>query len=185
MLRPFMESGPYDRGARTKVSSRQPQDSREPATTGLGRRAKAMSVSLAGSAGGMFKSWRTRGNWPRRVFRQWPPAFSNLRGLLGRRILVNPLLSAVSSLRPRFGQRSLSNDRQNTSKACNSAIVGRERPLAQVGGVGTRHRSPPVGVKATSTADRGAGSVDGRAIRSSGATPTLDTDTDGCRPWWR
>src|SRR4051794_40672107 len=45
-------------------------------------------------------------------------------------------------------------------------LVGRERPLAQVGGVGTRHRSPPVGVKATSTADRGAGSVDGRAIRS-------------------
>src|SRR4051794_15930938 len=49
-----------------------------------------------------------------------------------------------------------------------AGLVGRERPLAQVGGVGTRHRSPPVGVKATSTADRGAGSVDGRAIRSSG-----------------
>src|SRR4051812_28123386 len=48
-----------------------------------------------------------------------------------------------------------------------AGLVGRERPLAQVGGVGTRHRSPPVGVKATSTADRGAGSVDGRAIRSS------------------
>src|SRR4051794_24968612 len=48
-----------------------------------------------------------------------------------------------------------------------AGLVGRERPLAQVVGVGTRHRSPPVGGKATSTADRGAGSVDGRAIRSS------------------
>src|SRR5207237_10173528 len=47
-----------------------------------------------------------------------------------------------------------------------AGLVGRERPLAQVGGVGTRHRSSPVGVKATSTADRGARSVDGRAIRS-------------------
>src|SRR4051794_31170715 len=45
-------------------------------------------------------------------------------------------------------------------------LVGVERPLAQVGGVGTRHRSSPVGVKATSTADRGAGSVDGHAICS-------------------
>src|SRR5437764_13711472 len=45
--------------------------------------------------------------------------------------------------------------------------VGRERPLAQGGRAGTRHRSSPVGVKATSTADRGARSVDGRAIRSS------------------
>src|SRR4051812_45929625 len=48
-------------------------------------------------------------------------------------------------------------------------LVGVERPLAQVGGVGTRHRSSPVGVKATSTADRGAGSVDGHAICSSAA----------------
>src|SRR5690349_24834158 len=47
-----------------------------------------------------------------------------------------------------------------------AGLAGGERPLAQVGGVGTRHRSPPVGVKATSTADRSAGSVDGRAIRS-------------------
>src|SRR4051812_27119251 len=48
-----------------------------------------------------------------------------------------------------------------------AGLVGRERPLAQVGGVGTRHRSSPIGVKATSTADHGARSVDGRAIRSS------------------
>src|SRR4051812_50181210 len=56
-------------------------------------------------------------------------------------------------------------------------LVGVERPLAQVGGVGTRHRSSPVGVKATSTADRGAGSVDGHAICSRGAPPWR-----GCRP---
>src|SRR6185369_13739122 len=48
-----------------------------------------------------------------------------------------------------------------------AGLVGRERPLAQVGGVGTRHRSPPVGVKVTSTADRGAGSAVSPAIRSS------------------
>src|SRR4051794_7556532 len=47
-----------------------------------------------------------------------------------------------------------------------AGLAGRERPLAQVGGVGTRHRSPPVGVKVTSTADRGAGSAVGPAIRS-------------------
>src|SRR4051794_17695506 len=47
-----------------------------------------------------------------------------------------------------------------------AGLVGRERPLAQVGGVGTRHRSPPVGVKTIPTADHGGGSVDGRAIRS-------------------
>src|SRR4051794_28961522 len=48
-----------------------------------------------------------------------------------------------------------------------AGLAGRERPLAQVGGVGTRHRSPPVGVKTIPTADRGARSADGRAIRSS------------------
>src|SRR4051812_29493496 len=48
-----------------------------------------------------------------------------------------------------------------------AGLVGRERPLAQVAGVGTWHRSSPVGLKVTSTADRGPGSVDGRAIRSS------------------
>src|SRR5206468_9968715 len=48
-----------------------------------------------------------------------------------------------------------------------AGLVGRERPLAQVGGVGTRHRSPPGGVKTIPTADRGAGSADGRTIRSS------------------
>src|SRR4051794_41227129 len=46
-------------------------------------------------------------------------------------------------------------------------LVGVKRPLAQVGGVGSRHRSSPVGLKAISTADSGAGSVDGYAIRSS------------------
>src|SRR4051794_41420595 len=51
-------------------------------------------------------------------------------------------------------------------RAALAGLAGRERPLAQVGGVGTRHRSPPVGVKVTSTADRGAGSADGRTIRS-------------------
>src|SRR5919206_10635 len=48
-----------------------------------------------------------------------------------------------------------------------AGLAGGEHPLAQVGGVGTRHRSPPVGVKAIPTADRGAGSVDGHAIGSS------------------
>src|SRR4051812_17114929 len=54
-----------------------------------------------------------------------------------------------------------------------AGLVGRERPLAQVGGVGTRHRSPPVGVKTIPTADRGAGSVGGRAIRSRGPRTEL------------
>src|SRR5205085_9676121 len=52
-----------------------------------------------------------------------------------------------------------------------AGLAGRERPLAQVGGVGTRHRSPPVGVKVTSTADRGAGPAVGPAIRSSSGRP--------------
>ena len=50
-----------------------------------------------------------------------------------------------------------------------AGLAGRERPLAQVGGVGTRHRSPPVGVETIPTADRGAGSVDDHAIRSTRA----------------
>src|SRR5437764_4537608 len=58
-------------------------------------------------------------------------------------------------------------DPRDLGLAALAGLVGRERPLAQVGGVGTRHRSPPVGVKTIPTADRGAGSVDGRAIRSS------------------
>src|SRR5436853_442350 len=57
-------------------------------------------------------------------------------------------------------------DPRDLGLAALAGLVGRERPLAQVGGVGTRHRSPPVGVKTIPTADRGAGSVDGRAIRS-------------------
>src|SRR4051794_24068148 len=58
-------------------------------------------------------------------------------------------------------------DSRDLGLAALAGLVGRERPLAQVGGVGTRHRSPPVGVEAIPTADRDAGSVDGRAIRSS------------------
>ena len=46
-------------------------------------------------------------------------------------------------------------------------LMGRLGPrFGRVGGVGRRHRSPPVGVKATPTADRAAGSADGRAIHS-------------------
>src|SRR4051812_10673578 len=60
-----------------------------------------------------------------------------------------------------------------------AGLVGRERPLAQVAGVGTRHRSSPVGVKVTSTADRGPGSVDERAIRSSTASAGGESDKCG------
>src|SRR5207244_8276323 len=52
-------------------------------------------------------------------------------------------------------------DPRDLGLAALAGLVGRERPLAQVGGVGTRHRSPPVGVETIPTADRGAGSVEG------------------------
>src|SRR4051794_36821046 len=56
-------------------------------------------------------------------------------------------------------------DSRDLGLAALPGLVGRERPLAQGGGVGTRHRSPPVGGETIPTADRDAGSVDGRAIR--------------------
>src|SRR6185369_17051671 len=67
------------------------------------------------------------------------------------------------------GERPLADpvEPRDLGLAALAGLVGRERPLAQVGGVGTRHRSPPVGVKTIPTADRAGGSVDGRAIRSS------------------
>src|SRR5205085_9899372 len=66
------------------------------------------------------------------------------------------------------GERPLADpvDPRDLGLAALAGLAGRERPLAQAGGVGTRHRPPPVGVKVTSTADRGAGSADGHAIRS-------------------
>src|SRR5206468_1421763 len=64
------------------------------------------------------------------------------------------------------GERPLANPvgPRDLGLAALAGLAGGEDPLAQAGGVGTRHRSPPVGVKATPTADRGAGSADTCAI---------------------
>jgi hypothetical protein len=45
-------------------------------------------------------------------------------------------------------------------------LVGGEHPLAQVGGVGTRRRSSPLGLEHASTAGYGAGCADSPAVHS-------------------